>query len=538
MCRLLLLVLLGTTTASSALEKWVYVSANLLPEENLAPLEALITRAHGAGYTHVFLQDSKFGRLATLPGRYFDHARRVRAHAEKTGIEIVPAVFPLGYSSELLFNDPHLIEPLHAVDTPLVVAGDGRTATPVGTPALPPRGFADFSAWSWHDPSIAPLDGTATVRDTSAPNARICKKLTLPAHQQFRISVDIRTVGFTGKPEIKAISASGQALLFEDLETSPTSSWTRHHVVFNTLSHTGINIYFGCWGAAEGTLQFRDPVLEPVPFLNIVRRPGAPLNVRAGSGTVLAEGTDFDKLTDPEMGIHPYPGEYRFAHAPPVLKLTKPLEPGTRLLASYYHAATVLQNQAMICPSEPASMAVLGDHITRMHRLWEARTYFMSHDEIRVLNHCAACKKRGLTPGQILASNARTCTAALKKLNPGGRIVVWSDMFDPHHNAIDGYYLVDGTLEGSWEGLSPDIVIAAWHSGKAAESLDFFAGRGHPLIIAGYYDEDPGENLSRWLEAAKPHQQKLQAIIYTTWQNDYSNLETFSNLIPINLKSE
>ena len=53
-------------------------------------------------------------------------------------------------------------------------------------------------------------------------------------------------------------------------------------------------------------------------------------------------------------------------------------------------------------------------------------------------------------------------------------------MFDPNHNAVKGpYYLVDGSLLGSWEGLDRDVVVVPWHYEKRAESLRFFAARGH-----------------------------------------------------------
>ena len=77
----------------------------------------------------------------------------------------------------------------------------------------------------------------------------------------------------------------------------------------------------------------------------------------------------------------------------------------------------------------------------------------MSHDEIRVANWCKACRDRKLTPGQLLADNVRQCTEILKSVNPRARIVVWSDMFDPHHNAVDsllpGQRLAEGLVGGA-----------------------------------------------------------------------------------------
>ncbi len=92
---------------------------------------------------------------------------------------------------------------------------------------------------------------------------------------------------------------------------------------------------------------------------------------------------------------------------------------------------------------------------------------------------------RKQTPGQILADNARTCIQIAREVAPESKLYVWNDMFDPHHNAVPGpYYLVNGSLEKSWEGLDKNVIIVAWYFEKRAESLKFFADRGHPYIIA------------------------------------------------------
>jgi len=155
----------------------------------------------------------------------------------------------------------------------------------------------------------------------------------------------------------------------------------------------------------------------------------------------------------------------------------------------------------------------------------------MSHDEIRVLNHCAACQARHMTPGQILADNVRTCTSILHEVNPGGRIYVWNDMFDPNHNAVKGpYYLVNGPLTESWEGLDKDVIILPWYFEKRAESLKFFAERGHRQVIAGYYDAKP-EKVKDWLTASKAVPESVVGVMYTTWVNKYGDLEAFSRAI-------
>ena len=58
-----------------------------------------------------------------------------------------------------------------------------------------------------------------------------------------------------------------------------------------------------------------------------------------------------------------------------------------------------------------------------------------------------------------------------------------------------------------------------------AESLQFFADRGHPQILAGFYDADP-QRIVEWLQTAS-QVQGVRGVMYTTWVNDYSQLEAF-----------
>jgi hypothetical protein len=103
-------------------------------------------------------------------------------------------------------------------------------------------------------------------------------------------------------------------------------------------------------------------------------------------------------------------------------------------------------------------------------------------------------------------------------------------MFDPNHNAVKGpYYLVNGSLEGSWEGLDADVTLVNWNFGKREPSLKFFADRGHHQVIAGYYDGPP-ERVRQWLIAAKPYS-GVEAVMYTTWRGDYGSLEKFAELV-------
>ncbi|MDQ3624084.1 MAG: hypothetical protein M3463_16630 [Verrucomicrobiota bacterium] len=524
-------ILSAVVAHAGPLEKWIYCQRNLQVDKSVDELDELMRRGAAAGYTHLLLADSKLARLGTLGSmseRYFRNAERVKQLAAQHRIEIVPAIFHIGYSNDMLWHDPNLIEGLPVKHVPLVVqSGAAKLASAPVT--LPGGDFLDLEKWSWKDDNVVPDQGTARV-NANGQNGRIVQKLKLQPWRQYHVSVRIKTQDLKGAvPEIKAIPADGRVsvLNWDNLGTKPTQDWTTHHAVFNSLEYTDISLFFGTWGAASGVLWWDDATIEEVAFLNIIRRAGAPLAVAREAGTFLLEGRDFEALADPLMGTKPWAGSYDVYHAPPILKTKLP--DGTRLRASYYHTATIHDGQAMVCPSEPRTYELLRDEARRVHGLWGAKKYMMSHDEVRVMNWCAACQARNLTPGQQLADNVKRCIQILRETAPQARAHVWSDMFDPHHNARKSkYYLVNGDLTGSWEGLDRKVVILPWYFGKRAESLQWFAGRGHPQIIAGYYDGQP-ERLADWLSAAKGLP-GLIGVMYTTWKNNYKDLEKFSEV--------
>ncbi|HWB05939.1 MAG TPA: hypothetical protein VG796_23155 [Verrucomicrobiales bacterium] len=503
-------------------EYWVYKSTNLLVDKNVADMKALLQRCKACGVTHMLLTDSKFSRLAEMDARYFKNAAEVRAAAKEAGIAIVPAVCPIGYSNDLLCRDPNLIEALPVKDMPMVVKNGTASLTAGPVAGLKGGDMSDLKLWGWKDENIQSKDGTAYVKDPAGNNARLTQKVKLEPWRQYHLSVRVKTNAFSGTPEVKFLTKDGRALNYDSLQVKKTQDWGVHHVVFNSQENTEATLFLGCWDGKSGELWWDDALLEESAFVNLVRRDGTPLTVRT-EGRVLEEGKDFERLTDPLMGTKPYAGCYTVWHQPPVLKTSLP--DGTRLLVNWHHAATVHDDQAGICPSEKKTVEILRDQVQGVNKLWEPSGFMMSHDEIRVWNQCAACRARNLSAGQLLADNVRTCTQIIKAVNPSARIYVWSDMFDPNHNAKNHYYLARGDFAGAWEGLDKDVSIVPWYFEKRAESLKFFADRGHRQVIAGYYDSKPAK-VKEWIKAAAPFD-GVEAVMYTTWQNNYSDMETF-----------
>src|SRR6266513_6046269 len=145
------LVLLALSVLSAQLglgagpDCWLYCSRNLWVDKNIDDLESLFRRAARAGYTHVLLADSKFSKLGDMDARYFRNVDRVKKLAAELNLEIVPALFAIGYSNDLLWHDPNLIEALPVRDALFIVKKGEARLQPDPSVELRGGNFSDFS---------------------------------------------------------------------------------------------------------------------------------------------------------------------------------------------------------------------------------------------------------------------------------------------------------------------------------------------------------------------------------------------------------
>lgn len=530
--------------------RWVWVMANLLVDAEADRVAALVERAGRDGYNGLVLSDYKLNFLQRMPKHYFAHVDRVKAAAGRAKVEIIPAVFPIGYSNGLLANDTNLAEGLPVEDAPFVVKG--REAVLVPDPLARLKngdlesargdvftgfGFQDAPGKSTVVDRKVVHGGKASCRMTdlsATPVCRLIQTVKVRPHACYRLSCWAKTQDLapTGAFRLLAMGApGGRPLSFHEGGLEPTRDWTRVEVVFNSQDQSEVNLYVGLWGGKSGALWVDDVGLEEMSLVNVLRRDGCPLSVKSANGkTAYVEGRDFEPVRDPKLGMVPFEGEYEFNHPGAPLRLTpgSRIKNGDRLRVGWYHPVLVLGAYAACCLSEPKVYDLLRDQARRVNDLYRPTTFFMQHDEMRVANWCRACRSRKLTPGALLADNARRCARILKDVSPKAGVAVWNDMFDPTHNAVNDYYLVNGTLAGSWEGLDPSIVIANWNGGKPRPSLDFFAKRGHRQVVAGYYDSD--DNFASW-DAAARGVPGVTGFMYTTWQNRYDDLERYGKAL-------
>src|ERR1017187_8321647 len=76
---------------------------------------------------------------------YFRRLSAVQQACEKDHLELIPAVFSIGYGGGILSHNPQLAEGLPVVDAPFVVAGGEAKFLPDATARLANGGFENFS---------------------------------------------------------------------------------------------------------------------------------------------------------------------------------------------------------------------------------------------------------------------------------------------------------------------------------------------------------------------------------------------------------
>lgn len=515
-------------------ELWVYAPANLLVPKEIDHLITLMDRAAPAGYTRFLIADSKFSRLHEMDERYFKNVERLKKHAESLGIKIVAAVCPVGYSNDILSQDPNLAEGLPVVAAPFIVNGNIANIQSEPAIGLPP--LSEKKRWGFIDESFV-LEGN-TLRTTAphSPNTRIMKKLTLTPFRHYRISLKIKTAQFNSPVEIKPLTPKGRTLNYTNLQVQSTQDWKTHTITFNSLDNEEVNLYMGAWGPTEGTLWISEPVLEVCGAVNLVRRDTAPISVKAvvndDAPTELVEGVDFEKWEDPKLGRVPYGGEYDTWHESPPIRLIRKFPEGTKLSVSYYHTHVVYEGQVCGAISDKKFEELLQNQIDRVTDLFPLRDLMMSHDEYRVMGWTSSNipgLSKNISPGDLLTHNARHCFDTIHRKSPKSQVFIWSDMFDPFHNAVDNYYLVNGSLKSAI--LPKEVQVMNWNFGKRQESLNHFAQLGHKQVIAGYYDGSVSQ-VNSWLDTITNNNiTGVEGVMYTTWQRKYQDLESFAKTV-------
>jgi len=508
-------------------KRWLFVWRYMSDPKEVDRMIARFPRAQADGYNGVAfsykIPESK--------------AAELKQAAQRHGLDLIAIV--MGGA-----HDRNYVEGVLAKDA-LFVAHAGTAAFQPDNPTRVLNGDFEeargnhFSGWSLQDDegvtTFADRDvvhgGQSSLRMESIGknphrHCRVAQPLKLQPHRQYRISFWVKSENLTpADAEVKVLTPDSQSSVsFQTFRTQKTQDWMHHDLIFNSLDHGDAMLYLGSWSGRDGKLWWDDLRVEEIGLVNVLRRPGCPVTVRGESGTRYEEGRDYTPVVDPQL--HPWRGY----HEPPSIQLAAKtrIHDGERLRVSFYHPLIVYEDRITSCISEPKIFADWREEVEQANRLFHPAAFFMSHDEMRVMNQCALCQSKHMTPGELLAWNVRKSAQIIRDVRPDAEIWVWNDMFDPMHNAVDHYYAVNGSLKGSWRGLDKGIGIVNWHGGLKGKNAPFFADLGLKQILSGYYDSDEdGSGIAGWLANTRGVPGIVGAM-YTTWEDRYDAMDAWA----------
>lgn len=546
---------LPATRAAQPTQKLLYVMTNFMLAKEVDETIDRARRAAKVGYTHIVLVDSKFCRWDWIERPAYDeNVKRLVRECRAVGLKVLAGVCPFGYSEDILASDPNLVEALPVVGAPFLNS-EGQLI-PVDQDLAIVNGSFEESAgdkpagWSIADAGKSCFidqavfsDGKASLRMDASLGGCAVQKINCEPFRYYRVSVMVKTRDLkdVGSVILTAINEKDQPLCWEEYKVEPTQEFKPLAFTLNTQDSRKIQFRVGVRRGGGGTIWFDNLKVEPGGWVNLVRRAGAPLKFTSMDGqTVYEEGRDCPHIADPKLGQVPFRGIYQPWYEQPKIPLPwdSRIRPAQKVRVSYYHALPIALtgNQVTACMAEPKVYELLAKNLRQVRDVVRPDGYYMEHDEMRCGGWDESCRKTGLTPGQLLASNVRRCVEMIHAEDPGKPIYVWSDMFDPTHNATkDGktYFYVKGVdpWYGSWEGLPSEVTVISWAGGGPGrvESLRHFARRGNQVIICGY----PGGNaeLKSWINEATGVG-NFAGIMYVTWSNDFTKIEEVGEVLP------
>ncbi len=510
----------------------------------------IIDSASKNGFSGIVFS-SNFDRIVTQNDQYFKYLDQIKNRCREKDMEIIPLIGSFGWGSNILWQNPNLAEGLRVESQVFKVNGNSAELVK-GKIEFSNGGFeryngdvADNYEFQEKPGEISFIDikeyteGKSSLRFQNFyldkyKQARVMHKVKVLPKKSYRVDCSIKTQLFTPSDSIKlvCIDQNGKVLgternstVWQKKYTDCDNGWYKITMGFNSMENTFVNIYAGAWGAEEGIFWIDDLTVQEVGLVNILRRNGTPLCIRnRENGQIYEEGIDYEFVRDTIM-------DFEFDHCSESIKipLQSSIKDGTFLLVDYYHGLGMDHDQISVCMSEETSYDILEKNIQALVGRLESSKFFISLDEVIMGGTCALCSCCEKKPGLIMSQCVIRQMAIVRKYKPSANFFIWSDMFDPYHNADRQYGLCEGYY-GAIEPLPKDITFVCWNNKVIEKSINFFASKGFSVMAGAYYDDKSMNSTEECVSALKSTNKQIK-ILYTTWKKDYSMLKEFSEMV-------
>ena len=523
---------------------WIF-GFDLRKDKDIQKILEIVEIAHQNNYNGIVLSEG-LDSLCKKDEKYFKNLKKIKEYCDNLNLEIIPSVFSIGYGGGIFVHNKYLAEGFPVKDALFIVKDKEAVFIPESEVKIKNGDFEQFEgnkfkSFVFHDNpgEISFVDteikksGKSSIRFENFNlnpygHGRIMQEISVNPYRCYRINIWVKTENLTptNSFQIAVLGIPGNKNLAPRSFNIPqTGDWRKLTLIFNSQDFDKVRVYSGVWGAKTGKIWLDDWDIEEIGPLNILRRKGTPIIVKSEeTGRIYEEGIDYEPLIDPNFNLWS-----NFDRENPKIKITQAsnIKNGERLRVSWYHPMLIYDSQVSVCMAEEEVYEIF-EHEAKL--LWETLNYkkvLLSMDEIRMGGTCKACEGKNIA--ELLGNCVSSQVKILKKFNPDVEVYIWSDMFDPNHNAKNNYYLVKGDFTGSWNYIPKDLIIAVWGGEPREKSLEFFLKENFKVIIACYYDSEI-EKVKKWYELSKKFNNIL-GFMYTTWQKKYDLLKSFSEII-------
>lgn len=554
--------------AGEITDRFVYTNCDLCNPRRMAGLCDLARKAAASGYTGLVVQGDiqyafHFGETQRK------ELRKLKKVCDEVGIEIIPAVWSIGYGA-MLYADPNLAEGIPCRDIPYVASADGSKAVYAAEPSdansfdggieqarelgdgkfkLPGFDFTEKPGEITFVDRKVKHSGDASLRfecaptDPKDPQARARIELKVKPYSRYLIGMWWKTEDLNPSwglqatyytvPKPGEVDGMTRHLSFTNPRIGATGDWTYMTSELSTLEYDRIQMWFGSWKSRQGRLWVDDITIRIAGLEDVIRREGCPFEVKgAANGTVYEEGRDY--ATVPPMGK----AQQAMPRENGSIVLTLPkgsrIRPGEKLLVSGYRRHVMKGNsQINSCMSAPRLYELVDESAKCLTEIVRPKKWFLPQDEIRAGGSCTLCADPKHTMADLFVNCVNRMHATIRKCTPEAKIYMWGDQLDPNMNGKVVPMMCKGSFAGSIDRIPKDIVIMHW-GGKVPETLKYFREHGFETArsIAAFDGKWTEKKAAAALEnlAAVRADPNCHAVMFTTWSGDYGNLGKFAEL--------
>ena len=463
---------------------------------------AVVASSVGLGMSHVWSAERRERFLA---------AKRA---CEAAGLEPCAGMWSIGYAKESFFPiDPNLVAAAPVFDTHYIVSnGVGvlrrkRTVSLLDAPGEIHSPRRETDVGKFHVKVVPARSYCLRLKLSSEPGKsgtwpvfavvrRAGAKTDYIEHRVFRVKAD-------GTPQ-------------------------EFQVYFSSLAERELDISVGGYNRVfPGSVRLLSAELFQTEPRLIVRRHGTPVTVRnAATGETYAEGRDF-------MPIPRAPGTWPGPWNKPAqlpLKIVKggAIREGDELVLDCYCSFPTWGRWCSACMGAVEMDDILEKSAAETVRLMNPKVWLLSFDEVRTGGGCRDCLAIG-DMAHVYAAFVKKCMATVRRLRPDAEFYLWNDMVDPNALVEDGKNAgMYSSMKGVWDLLPRDLGIGYWTYKWREEGTKFFAERGHPQLMCGYYDEKVLKRSLEWMDLAA-RTPNCRGVMYCTWGDNWDLLGAFGD---------